>query len=153
MGITATQPSFAGRQTGLCRFRGKILGSAAAARNVYELCLTWFLLPSAATLLSMQKRAIQRGRPTGATTFEVAPALAFGAVVRALRTEDGIAQETLAHLAGVERSHMGKIERGEHMPTLAMILKIARALDRSAGELMLETEARLPKEWHQPPDH
>ncbi|QFZ85027.1 helix-turn-helix domain-containing protein [Variovorax paradoxus] len=98
----------------------------------------------------MQKRAIQRGRPTGATTFEVAPALAFGAVVRALRTEDGIAQEMLAHLAGIERSHMGKIERGEHMPTLVLVLKIARALGRSAGELMLETEARLPKEWHQP---
>ncbi|RDD95232.1 XRE family transcriptional regulator [Acidovorax sp. BoFeN1] len=99
----------------------------------------------------MQKRTIQRGRPTGATTFEVAPALAFGAAVRALRTEDGVAQETLAHLAGIERSHMGKIERGEHMPTLVLILKIARALDRSAGELLLETEARLPKEWHQPP--
>ena len=98
----------------------------------------------------MQKRAIQRGRPIGATTFEVAPALAFGAVVRALRTEDGIAQEALAHLAGIERSHMGKIERGQHMPTLALVLRIARALGRSAGELMLETEARLPKEWHQP---
>ena len=100
----------------------------------------------------MQKRAIQRGRPTGATTFEVVPALAFGAVVRALRTEEGIAQETLAHLAGIERSHMGKIERGEHMPTLVLVLRIARALGRSAGELMLETEARLPKEWHQPPN-
>lgn len=64
----------------------------------------------------MQKRGIQRGRPTGATTFEAAPAQAFGAAVRAVRTEDGIAQETLAHLAGIERSHMGKIERGEHMP-------------------------------------
>lgn len=89
----------------------------------------------------------------GATTFESAPALAFGAAVRATRTEDGIAQETLAHLAGIERSHMGKIERGEHMPTLALVFKIARALGRSAGELMLETEARLPAEWHQPPDH
>lgn len=98
----------------------------------------------------MQKRVIQRGRPVGATTFEVAPALAFGAAVRAARTEDGIAQETLAHMAGVERSHMGKIERGEHMPTLVLILKIARALGRSSGELMLETEARLPSEWHQP---
>ncbi|MDP2770955.1 MAG: helix-turn-helix domain-containing protein, partial [Giesbergeria sp.] len=39
----------------------------------------------------------------------------------------------------------GKIERGEHMPTLALILEIARALGRSASELMLETEARLPK--------
>jgi len=37
------------------------------------------------------------------------------------------------------------------MPTLVLILKIARALDRSAGELLLETETRLPKEWHQPP--
>jgi XRE family transcriptional regulator, regulator of sulfur utilization len=95
----------------------------------------------------MQKRSIGRGRPAGSTTFEAAPALAFGAAVRAARLEDGIAQEELAHLAGVERSHMGKIERGEHMPTLAMILKIARALGRSSGELMLETESRLPKEW------
>ncbi len=46
---------------------------------------------------------------------------------------------------------MGKIERGEHMPTLVLVLKIARALGRSAGELLLETEAQLPKEWHQPP--
>lgn len=97
------------------------------------------------------KRGIQRGRPVGATTFEAAPALAFGAVVRAIRTEEGIAQETLAHLAGIERSHMSKIERGEHLPTLAAILKIARALGRSAGELVLETEARLPNEWREPP--
>ncbi len=95
----------------------------------------------------MHKRVIQRGRPAGATTFESAPAQAFGAAVRAARTEDGIAQETLAHLAGIERSHMGKIERGEHMPTLALVFKIARALGRSAGELMLEAEARMPKDW------
>nr|CUV27712.1 Transcriptional regulator, XRE family [Ralstonia solanacearum] len=91
----------------------------------------------------MQKRSIQRGRPTGATTFEAEPAQAFGAAVRALRTEQGVAQETLANLADIERSHMGKIERGEHMPTLAIILKIARALDCSAADLMAETESRL----------
>jgi len=92
------------------------------------------------------KRGIQRGRPVGATTYDPAPAQAFGAAVRAIRVEEGIAQETLAHLAGIERSHMGKIERGEHLPTLAVILKIARALGRSAGELVLETEARLARE-------
>jgi transcriptional regulator with XRE-family HTH domain len=91
----------------------------------------------------MQKRPIQRGRPAGATTFEAEPARAFGEAVRALRTERGVAQETLAHLAGVERSHMGKVERGEHMPTLALILKIARALGCSSTELMAETESRL----------
>lgn len=99
----------------------------------------------------MQKRAIQRGRPAGTTTFDVVPALAFGSTVRAIRTEEGIAQEALAHLAGIERSHMGKIERGEHMPNLVLVLRIARALGRSAGELMLETEARLPPDWHRLP--
>ena len=98
----------------------------------------------------MQKRATRRGRPAGATTFEVAPALAFGAVIRALRLEDGVAQEALAHQAGIERSHLGKIERGEHMPTLAMILRLARALGRSAGELLIETEARLAESANAP---
>lgn len=91
----------------------------------------------------MQKRAIQRGRPAGATTFDAELAQAFGAAVRALRTERGIAQETLAHLAGVERSHMGKVERGEHMPTLAIVFKIAGALDCSTAVLMAEAESRL----------
>ena len=91
----------------------------------------------------MQKRPIQRGRPTGATTFEAEPAKAFGATVRAMRTEHGIAQEALAHRAGIERSHMGKIERGEHMPTLALIIKIARALECSSADVMAETERRL----------
>lgn len=101
----------------------------------------------------MQTRAIRRGRPTGATTFESAPALAFGEAVREARLEEGIAQETLAHLAGIERSHMGKIERGEHMPTLALVFKIARALHRTAGELVLDTEARLqPQESGTKPD-
>lgn len=97
------------------------------------------------------KQGIQRGRPAGSTTYDAVPAQAFGAAVRALRTEDGIAQETLAHLAGVERAYMGKIERGEHVPTLAVVFKIARALQRSAGELVLETEARLPAGWPEPP--
>jgi transcriptional regulator with XRE-family HTH domain len=97
----------------------------------------------------MQKRTIQRGRPTGTTTFEAVPARAFGAAVRAARTEQGVAQETLAHLAGIERSHMGKIERGEHMPTLVLVLKIARALGCSSAELMAATEAKLPSKWMQ----
>jgi transcriptional regulator with XRE-family HTH domain len=100
----------------------------------------------------MRKRAIQRGRPAGATTFERVPARAFGAAVRAARTKAGVAQETLALLAGIERSHMGKIERGEHMPTLVLVLKIARALRRSSAELMAATEAKLPPKWLQPSD-
>ena len=91
----------------------------------------------------MQKRTVQRGRPAGSTTFDAELAQAFGVAVRALRTERGIAQETLANLAGIERSHMGKIERGEHMPTLAIIFKIARALGLSVAHLMKSVEKFL----------
>ena len=91
----------------------------------------------------MQKRTIQRGRPVGSTTYEREPALAFGQAVRAARMEQGMAQEELAALAEIERSHMGKIERGEHMPTLALILRIAAALNRSAAALIAATEENL----------
>ena len=63
--------------------------------------------------------------------------------VRMARTELSIAQETLAHVAGIERSHMGKIERGEHMPNLAIVLRIARALNISASELIAATEKNI----------
>ncbi len=91
----------------------------------------------------MQKRTVQRGRPAGSTTHDAELAHAFGAAVRALRMERGIAQESLAHQAGIERSHMGKIERGEHMPTLAVIFKIAGALECSTAVLMSEAESQL----------
>ena len=91
----------------------------------------------------MQKRTVQRGRPVGSTTYEPEPALAFGQAVRAARMEQGMAQEELAALAEIERSHMGKIERGEHMPTLALILRIAVALNRSAADLVAATEENL----------
>jgi transcriptional regulator with XRE-family HTH domain len=54
-----------------------------------------------------------------------------------------VAQEELAALAGIERSHMGKIERGEHMPSLAVILKVATALKISGTELMAATERNM----------
>lgn len=91
----------------------------------------------------MSKRPIQRGRPVGATTFDAELAQAFGMAVRALRTERGIAQETLANMATIERSHLGKIERGEHAPTLSVIFKIAGALECSTAVLMTATENQL----------
>lgn len=57
-----------------------------------------------------------------------------------------MAQEALANHAGIERSHMGKIERGEHMPTLVLILRIAKALGCSASELVATTESMLKDE-------
>jgi transcriptional regulator with XRE-family HTH domain len=95
----------------------------------------------------MAERSIKRGRPPGSTTSDPLVAHAFGAAVRTARVAAEISQEELAHKAGVERSHMGKIERGEHMPTLALALKIAKALGVTASDLVRETESALPKNY------
>lgn len=99
----------------------------------------------------MEESSIRRGRPLGSKTADPVLAAAFGAAVRSARTTRGIAQETLAHLAKIERSHVGKIERGEHMPTISAVLKIARALGISGAELMASAEALLPAEHHTSP--
>lgn len=91
----------------------------------------------------MQKRTVRRGRPPGTIRFEAEPALAFGKAVRAFRLDQGFAQEELAALAGIERSHMGKVEPGEHLPSLALILKVAAALNITGTELMAATERNL----------
>jgi len=93
----------------------------------------------------MQKREVKPGRPLGSTTFESEPAIAFGSVVRERRLERGLAQEELASLAQVERSHMGKIERGEHLPNLILILRVAQALNCKPGKLVDQTAELLRK--------
>ena len=85
----------------------------------------------------MQKDAkLKPGRPIGATSFDPTPARAFGTVVRTIRLDLKISQEELSNLAEVERSHMGKIERGEHMPNFVLILRLAKALQVRPGELV-----------------
>ena len=84
-----------------------------------------------------------RGRPKGAKTFDPEPAYAFGAAVREKRFELGLSQEELANAAQVERSHMGKIERGEHLPNLVLILRLAKALSVKPGLLVDQTAEKL----------
>lgn len=60
----------------------------------------------------------------------------FGERVRKLRKEKGMSQEQLADAAGIERSYMGTIERGERNPTLLKVHNIAKALKVSAGQLL-----------------
>lgn len=83
------------------------------------------------------------GRPKGAKTFDPAPALAFGLAVREARLKAGLSQEELANTAAVERSHMGKIERGEHMPNFVLILRLAKALVIRPGALVDQAVLKL----------
>lgn len=60
----------------------------------------------------------------------------LGQVIRARRLELELSQEALAHLAGIDRSHMGKIERGERNVTLLNIERIADALKIAPSALL-----------------
>ena len=60
----------------------------------------------------------------------------LGEAVRASRRALGMSQEALADAAGLDRSHMGKIERGERNVTLLNVTRIAKALDRKPSDLM-----------------
>jgi transcriptional regulator with XRE-family HTH domain len=60
----------------------------------------------------------------------------LGAVMRARRQAMGLSQEALADLAGVDRSHMGKIERGERNVTFLNILRIAEAIHCKPSDLL-----------------
>lgn len=59
----------------------------------------------------------------------------FGKKVRQLRTSKGISQEELAFRAGIHRTYLGGIERGERNPCLVNIARIAKALKVSMPEL------------------
>jgi len=62
----------------------------------------------------------------------------LGAVIRARRKGQGLSQEALADAAGIDRSHMGKIERGERNVTLLNLCRIADALKTKASALLLK---------------
>jgi len=80
------------------------------------------------------------GRPAGSTSFDPAIALAFGNEIRQARLQAQVSQEGLALASGVERSYLGRIERGHSMPTLGVVLKLCRALQVSSGMVVEQVD-------------
>lgn len=62
----------------------------------------------------------------------------FGAAVRARRQALEMSQEALADYAGIDRSHMGKLERGERNVTFLNIVRIAKAIGCSPSDLFID---------------
>lgn len=60
--------------------------------------------------------------------------------MRTRRKGLGLSQEALADAAGIDRSHMGKIERGERNVTLLNVIKIATALNDLPSDLLREAK-------------
>lgn len=60
----------------------------------------------------------------------------FGKRVRSLRIAKSLSQEQLAELSGLHRNYIGGIERGERNLTLLNVLRLSKALEISASELL-----------------
>lgn len=65
----------------------------------------------------------------------------FGARVRAERERLGLSQEDLAGRAGLHRTYLGGIERGERNIGLLNVLRLARALRIPAAALLKGIES------------
>lgn len=64
------------------------------------------------------------------------PLIQFGQRLRDLRNACGLSQEDFAHKAGIDRSYLGGVERGERNISLINISKIADTLEITLAELM-----------------
>ncbi len=67
--------------------------------------------------------------------------VSLGEAVRELRLAKGWSQEAFADFAGIDRSYIGGIERGEHNLALINLIKIAATLEIKAAQLL--EKARL----------
>ncbi|AFM64467.1 MULTISPECIES: helix-turn-helix domain-containing protein [Pseudomonas] len=62
----------------------------------------------------------------------------LGAAIRARRIALAYSQEALADASSIDRSHMGKIERGERNVTFLNICRIAAAIGCKPSELLMD---------------
>ncbi len=62
--------------------------------------------------------------------------IAFGKRIREVRKAKGISQERLAEIAGIDRSYMGNIERGEKNITLKKAYEVCDALEVEIRDLV-----------------
>lgn len=70
------------------------------------------------------------------------PEVAFGIVLRELRKQRGLSQESLAHDAGMERNYISLLELGRNSASVKMIFKLAPALSIPISEFMALVEAK-----------
>ena len=61
-----------------------------------------------------------------------------GSRVRALRKERGLTQDTFADKSGLNRAHVGEIERGESNVTIQTLKLIADTLEVKIEDLVRE---------------
>ena len=63
-------------------------------------------------------------------------AAALGSRLRLARMRAGVTLETIASAAGMTTGHLSRVERGEKLPSMGAILRLAAALGVSLGDLI-----------------
>ena len=69
--------------------------------------------------------------------------VAFGRVLRRLRLERGLSQETVGELANLQRKYISLLERADYQPKLETVFRLAAALDCSPSDLIALVEVEV----------
>ncbi|GMU61115.1 MAG: hypothetical protein AMXMBFR34_28780 [Myxococcaceae bacterium] len=69
--------------------------------------------------------------------------MAFGLVLQRVRRASDLTQEDLGFAAGVHRTYVSILERGEKSPTLSVLARLATALGTTPSVLLQEAEQEL----------
>lgn len=69
--------------------------------------------------------------------------IAFGSVLREIRTRRNFSQEQMALECDLDRTYISLLERGKRQPTLTTLFRLATVLNVSASEMIDETQKHL----------
>lgn len=64
--------------------------------------------------------------------------VALGSAIRVLRKQRKLSQEQLADLAGADRSHLGRLERGDNEIAFLLLCRLADALGVTVAQIMTQ---------------
>ncbi|MBI5048586.1 MAG: helix-turn-helix transcriptional regulator [Deltaproteobacteria bacterium] len=62
----------------------------------------------------------------------------IGKRLREIRFSKGLTQKTMAQMAGVDYTYIGKIERAEQLPSLGVLIKISEALSLPLDRFIMD---------------
>jgi transcriptional regulator with XRE-family HTH domain len=68
------------------------------------------------------------------------PQQQFGTVLCRRREAAGLSQDALAAKANLHRNYIGLLERGQRIPSILVVQRLAAALDTTMSELLAEVE-------------
>ena len=76
--------------------------------------------------------------------------VAFGTVLRRLRKEAELTQETLGFEAELERTYISMLELGQRQPTLTTLYKLSIPLKTSASDMVEMLDVELRRQTRKP---